>query len=372
MLMVRCVVSVFSVPNRMYTSYDEFSCVFRYKMNRAELLQSTGNVLVFLKAYNYKLCQKGLLERGQEMKIPIGKFVSSENKLLKKTTSMDREQNLLAEFKADTASDMAKELKKLTIQLKNLGKSITGTKDRVKLCIGETSYAKWSKSVDGLSMKFKQKYSNECNDLYNHYYKMNKHYDNTWGNIVHDINSMVDGICGPFSREVKPKCRECTLLKVEYKSGKDDNVGKQNVDKQNEKENDRKMGIVNIAHSNGIGGTGKRKRERIIGCGVSAKKFMTSIIDTASSSTKQISTRPANSTITANSPIPAKTTIPAKNKIPAKGTVPTNTTIPNNGLIDISDDELDESSIINDLLTTTDEIGHIEMGNFNEFIEKYL
>lgn len=62
-------------------------------MNRAELLRLTGNLMVHLKTYNYKLCKKGLLERGLEMKILIENFMNFENEWLKKTSGLDCEHD---------------------------------------------------------------------------------------------------------------------------------------------------------------------------------------------------------------------------------------------------------------------------------------
>ncbi len=96
-------------------------------MNRTDILNSTGSVLVHLKAYNNKLCRKGLLERGLNMKISIGNFVNLENAFIRDSFNQNVNKNdLLAEFKEKTTKEMESEAKTLYLQLEAINNNNLG------------------------------------------------------------------------------------------------------------------------------------------------------------------------------------------------------------------------------------------------------
>lgn len=104
------------------------------------------------------------------------------------SNSPDEKKKILATLKSDMAISMEKEIKQLEYQSGSLEKTINTLKGRVREESTGDDYKKWLKHIDEVAKKLKQKYSNENNGKYNHYYRMNKNYGNIWENIVCEVN----------------------------------------------------------------------------------------------------------------------------------------------------------------------------------------
>ncbi len=162
-------------------------------MDREDLTRSNSNLMVYLRNYNFKLCRKGLLERARNMNLLVGDFSEVENTFIKEVSGsndLNYKMKIWAVFKANMSAKMESELGKLKIQIKSLGLTINNVKDMVRLGTSEDFYSKWIKKINGVATRFKQKYSNEFNSLYDHIFRMNKLYGEDWNNIAYDIQSI--------------------------------------------------------------------------------------------------------------------------------------------------------------------------------------
>lgn len=167
-------------------------------MNRQHFLDSTKRVVIYLKEYNFKLCRKGLLERGLEMKISFGEFKTIEQEFLKR--SLQNEGNISTEelFKEKEKS-MQKEIKILENALVGLSHTINSVKSDVKSRINKENYGVWLRRITKISDRFKGLYSEINNDQYNHGYKMSKKYGNAWNNILHEVQWTKTNVCNLYA-----------------------------------------------------------------------------------------------------------------------------------------------------------------------------
>lgn len=160
------------------------------KMNRNDLVQSTGKIAIYLKTYNFKLCRKGLLERAKNMNLEIGDFSNLENTFLKNVVNTNQGFKCLDDFDKGKLRKMDLELESLRKQTESLAITIKNCKERVRLGTNNEFYSAWIKKIDNLSKRFKQKFSIECNELYDHHYRLNKRNEQDWNNIEYDIRSI--------------------------------------------------------------------------------------------------------------------------------------------------------------------------------------
>lgn len=137
-------------------------------------------MLVYLKGYNYKLCRKGLLERGLSVGKSFGNFKNIENEYLSKipmqnTNGVKENTNgvkeIISELKKRKLDETKKEIRKLEIELQNLDKTIKNKKKEIRQKTDDFTYIKWSQFINDSGLKFKILFSDECNDLYNHLYQ---------------------------------------------------------------------------------------------------------------------------------------------------------------------------------------------------------
>lgn len=120
------------------------------------------------------------------MGLLIGNFETNENAYLRNSMVIhdrNEEANLFSEVRGNTSLAMDEEIEMLKQRIESLEKAVKNVKENIQSEISERYYFEWLKLVNGLSSKFKQKYSNECNCLYDHYYRMHKYYGKEWSNI---------------------------------------------------------------------------------------------------------------------------------------------------------------------------------------------
>lgn len=171
-------------------------------MTENELGVATGKVLVYLKGYNYKLCRKGLLERGIGVGKSFGEFKNIENEFMKRAAMPNEKiDNLLTELKERKSEFVEKELRQLKNAMEALKKTIENAKKEVQSKISVYSYGKWLEQINGSSMRLKKLFSDEFNSLYNHLYKKDKKFEETLMNIVSDIARGNIEICDPFVKK---------------------------------------------------------------------------------------------------------------------------------------------------------------------------
>lgn len=200
-------------------------------MNREYFSQSTKSVLMHLKSYNFKLCKKGLLERAVNMKIPAGEFDKSENEFFKnilKLNAVDEPLNRLGDDKKEL---MTKEIKKIEVTLEALNKTIKNIYVDVKSRMNEISYDMWINRVKSVSNKFKKLYSDTNNSLYNHFYKMSWIENNAWMNILSDVEWLKVNVLAKCEGGICKECSNCGALNMSSVSDRDKTVNKSKMQK---------------------------------------------------------------------------------------------------------------------------------------------
>ncbi len=164
---------------------------------------------VYLKAYNSKLCRKGLLERG----LSVGKFMSEfkelETEFLRKAAQRNSNvQELVKEIKKEKSVSILNELKILKRGMEGLTKTMENVKKEVKSMTDGASLQKWAKHTDDIAKKFKIFYSAEANNLYDHFYKMDGKFEQLISEIERDTKLIKRNVSTPFSK----KKRESLLM----------------------------------------------------------------------------------------------------------------------------------------------------------------
>lgn len=167
-------------------------------MNQVKFSEYTRRILVHAKAYNQKLCKKGLLERGLKMKIYFGDFTLLEDQFIKTNFNPDNGENPLNEFNEKKSLIVQKEIKKLKAALLALDKTINGIKQEVNSLIKEETYNAWLRRVTAISNRFKCLYSEIFNDMYNHLYKANKITESALSLIAVDSRWINNNICDSY------------------------------------------------------------------------------------------------------------------------------------------------------------------------------
>lgn len=165
-------------------------------MNQAKFSEFTKLALVHLKSYNYKLCRKGLLERGMQMKIYFGDFSLLEDRFLKDSFNQySCREDLKKKLEEKKALIVQKELGKLKTALVALDRTISNIKRDVQSLVKEETYNAWLKRVTVISNRFKCQYSEINNDLYNHLYKANRTTESALNCIIVDSHWINKNIC---------------------------------------------------------------------------------------------------------------------------------------------------------------------------------
>lgn len=149
-----------------------------------------------MKEYNHKLCKKGLLERGLKVNLYIGEFKALENEFLKNSImSNANSQDLKENMKNEKEKSVQNEIKKLTAALTALERTICSIKKDVKSRVSDETYGIWLNRMNSVSMRFKSMFSDINNDMYNHWYRMSKKIANVWDNIAYDVKWTKDNVC---------------------------------------------------------------------------------------------------------------------------------------------------------------------------------
>ncbi len=168
-------------------------------MNRGFFLNSTRLIIVHIKEHNYKLCRKGLLERCLKMKIFLGEFKCQDNNLIKESLSMNsKNQNAMKSVNEEKENLMKKEIGKLISSLKSLDRTIESIRQDVKSRISDENYQVWLRRINSISSRFKAMYSETCNDYYDHCCKMSKKASSHWNNIQYDMNWIKTNLCNMY------------------------------------------------------------------------------------------------------------------------------------------------------------------------------
>lgn len=131
----------------------------------------------------------------------------------------DEEGNkkLVSILKQDMAAIMENELKVLKTKIESLEKTMANMKNLVRLQINDyKQYTDWSKFIDEISVKFKQKYSFECNELFNLHLRNENKYGNMWNNIVFNAKKFDE----KFTNETKSIQKRKTQEKSDERAAK--------------------------------------------------------------------------------------------------------------------------------------------------------
>lgn len=167
--------------------------VLTFQMNRAYFAEKTSSIVLHLKEYNYKLCRKGLYRRLLDINITFGDFKTIEKEFLGNSmnSQMEKQVEKLYEQKLST---MEKELKRTETSLDAIQKTINNIKLDIKSKTNDRGFTMWLKRIEGISKRFKIMYSDECNSLYNHAYKLFKTNKNAWDYILNDIQWLQNNV----------------------------------------------------------------------------------------------------------------------------------------------------------------------------------
>lgn len=180
-------------------------------MNREQFSNSTRLTLMHMKAFNYKLCRKGLLERGVSMKLFIGNFTNLGNDFLKNSLISGKNEDLLNKLNEEKEKVMNKEIRNLNLALQSLDITINTIRKEVQVGVSGEIYNGWLKRINMISTRFKTMYSNINNDYYNHFYNISKKNDAVWGNITKDVQ-WLNNICNDAFPAIVNVCTSCTSV----------------------------------------------------------------------------------------------------------------------------------------------------------------
>lgn len=147
------------------------SFVYHFQINYNGLYHYTA-LMCTHQSYNYKLCRKGLLERGLSVGKMFDDFNNLENNFLKKKPISKEHRRIIIGI--EQLQDRISEQRIATNKerIRTLDKSIMNLKSLVGLKMNESSYEKWLKQINESSMKFRTLFSNENNRLFDHLYVM--------------------------------------------------------------------------------------------------------------------------------------------------------------------------------------------------------
>lgn len=167
-------------------------------MDRNSLNEVNTKMLMYLKSYNFKLCRIGLLERCKNMNVIIGNFGDLENDHMKKISmrSDDPEHfsKCSTELKEKMMRSMCNELVNLKRSVASLRITMSNEKKLVQSKLSESDWKVWMKKIEGLSRKFKIRFSNECNAAYDYHYRLKKYYSGDWDSIFSSIKDITEDL----------------------------------------------------------------------------------------------------------------------------------------------------------------------------------
>lgn len=189
-------------------------------------------MLIYAKGYYYKLCRKGLLERGISVGKCFGNFKDLENEYMSKFSFPNANvHELLSEFKKLKAESVKKEIMKLKFEMENLGRTISNKKAEIQKKTDEFTYRKWSQYINEASLKFKKLFSDEINDLFNHLYRMDEKYEETLRQLISEnlvtsneilVNTMRNELLNEFQADDNEDVLFTEVLNASSASGNND------------------------------------------------------------------------------------------------------------------------------------------------------
>lgn len=156
-----------------------------------------------MKELNYKLCRKGLLQRVEKLRITIGDFKRIENNVLGKSVENKVKNNTqkqeMEEFNNDKLVAMKKEIEILESAVKGLTKTVNNIKSDVKSRVNNRVFDMWCNRVDNVAKRFKKLYSDMNNNFYDYVYKTFSLENDSWYNVINDVNWIKTNIFTEFS-----------------------------------------------------------------------------------------------------------------------------------------------------------------------------
>lgn len=169
--------------------------VLHFQIHLDAIAESTGKIMVFVKQYYFKLCQKGLLERG----LTVGKIfdgnISLENKVIWSMAKQERNtQEMLKELRTEKEAEVRKKIGRIKFEMGNLDKTIRNMKHEMQKSMAEQCYLKWSSLITESSMEFKKHFSEEFNRLFDHLYQNDEKFEKTVGKIKEKTTNIIDQI----------------------------------------------------------------------------------------------------------------------------------------------------------------------------------
>lgn len=256
------------------------------------------------------------------MKVAYNESKMVENVLVEKALQASTEKKnpkmLVSEF---VEQNLAKhEIQDLDTRMKEIEKTIIIIRTDVKSSINNRMYNTWLNRITNIAGRWKKLYSDTNNELYNHLYKVSQIQQNAWESIIRDI--------GWIERNVFTEVDDISTMVEGFEEG----------DLENLFSNEQHTSGPNEQHINEL----KRARNAEETPGTEKKR----------------KTEPYQSESTKAPKETSKEVISAKNA--------------NEDLVDISSE--DEETIINDAMheAERDEVGHINMNDFGNMIEKYI
>lgn len=154
--------------------------------NQIELSKATLKILLHIKEHSWKLCRKGLLERGLKDDVMVGSFKQLENEFMKRVAEPEiNYDDVVADLKEKKTKCMNTELLQLKTQLCGLDITIGNIRKDIASKIKEkTLVEKWTKRINESTKNFTKMFSKN-NDLM---FTMSKNHENTMRDIMYELN----------------------------------------------------------------------------------------------------------------------------------------------------------------------------------------
>lgn len=166
-------------------------------MQISKITEATGKILVYIKMYNYKLCRKGLLERGMSVGRFFGDFKKMENEFLSKITNPTENKSfneMLFDINQQKSNEVKIEVLRLKVELGNLFKTIQSQKRELQKSVDEFNYLRWSRCIEDSSLIFKKEFSEEFNRLYDYLYYNERKFEESMQKIADGNRKLISDI----------------------------------------------------------------------------------------------------------------------------------------------------------------------------------
>lgn len=335
-------------------------------MNREYFSQSTKRILVHMRAYNYKLCRKGLLQRAENMNVTIGEFKNEENSVFNDIFNTMGKNYPLINLKESKMKIMKNEIKSLDVAIKALGITIMNMKNDIKSRISDKIYDMWLNRVNDISKRFKKLYSDSNNDLYNHFYKDASTQNAAWSYVIENSEWIENNICVMYKENECTSCMKKGDTKVKDPCYDENNSNKIRKDEKCDESVNEKKSVYKCASNSKNGKITNDISSHVEGFeeGDLTNLFSTEI--KKSNNKRSITNEETNL---------GNTNKKLKKNLKDCGGVNESKKmeIAKDKYEELSDD--DESSIMNAILIRDhegDEVGNLELNEFSEYLEKFI